>query len=149
MVYHGALAVRGEAVLTWEGGFLRARHIADGSHLWSVPEVSVWGRTVDHADDGQGHIFLCDMDSPRRWAWLRSHERLADGSTGFGDVFVDAATGNTVRLDGVFHHTEEDLVLALSGGTLTCFALPGDHPVGRTPGGDNARLSTRPPNYSS
>jgi hypothetical protein len=147
-VYRGALAVRGEAVLTWEGGFLRARHIADGSHLWSVPYVSVRGRAAERPREGR-YFLDCGMDSPRQWAWLRFFEQLDDGSTEFDDVFVDAATGRVVRLEGVFYHTEDDLVLTLTGDTLTCFALPGSHPVTRSPDGGNARLGMQPPDYNS
>jgi hypothetical protein len=132
MVSNGALAVRGEAVLTWEGGFLRARHIADGSRLWSVPHVSVRGRPTGPFGT-QSHSFLdCGMDSPRQWAWLQFVEFFDDFEE-INDMFVHAATGRVVTLVDAFHHTEDDLVLALTGNTLTCLALPGAVPPAPMP----------------
>lgn len=120
---NGALAVRGEAVLTWEGGFLRARHLADGSPLWSLPHVSVRGGPAAPYG-GQSHRFFdCGMASPRRWAWQQFVTFLDDGDE-IDDVFIQAATGQVVRLAHVFHHTDDDLALTLTGNTLTCIALP-------------------------
>ena len=123
MVSKGALAVRGESVLTWEGGFLRARHIADGTRLWSLPHISVRGRPAG-AFGSQSHMFVdCGMDSPRQWAWMQFAELTEDDEEST-DVFVHAATGQVVSLADAFHQTEDDLVLTLTGKTVTCFALP-------------------------
>ncbi|GLZ07195.1 hypothetical protein Acsp03_46610 [Actinomadura sp. NBRC 104412] len=122
MVSKGALAVCGESVLTWEGGFLRARHIADGTRLWSLPHISVRGRP-EGPFGSQSHMFVdCGMDSPRQWAWMQFAE-LADDDEESTDVFVHAVTGQVVNLADAFHQTEDDLVLTLTGKTVTCFAL--------------------------
>ena len=98
--------VRGGAVLTREGAFIRARRLRDGELLWSVVPAPSYGWFGD-----------AGRHPASQWARLpRSQD---------ADLFIHAPTGQALSIAGTFHHTGDDLVLAHDGRTLTCLALPG------------------------
>jgi hypothetical protein len=97
------VVVRGDVALIREGGEICGYALDDGHLLWrEALSEPVWftGRKVLPGS---------------RWAWLGKIDR-----------FVHAASGRMVTLPGAFHQTGDDLVLARTGTTLTCVALPGD-----------------------
>jgi len=116
-----AADIRGEALLTREGAFIRARHLDDGHLLWSaVPPpryggfagsgrhpASQWARL---ADPGPGH---------------GAGPGQGDGEAGPEDLFIHSLTGRRLPVRGAFYHAGDDLVLTRAGRTLTCLALPG------------------------
>jgi hypothetical protein len=101
-----AADVRGGAVLTREGAFIRARRLLDGQLLWSAvppPRYDWFGDAGRHPAS--------------QWARLPH--------PGAADLFIHAPTGQALSIGGVFHQTGDDLVLTYDGHTLTCLALPG------------------------
>jgi len=116
-----AADIRGEALLTREGAFIRARHLDDGHLLWSAVPPPRYGGFA-----GSGR------HPASQWARLAApgpgHEAgpgQEDGEAGPEDLFLHSLTGRILPVRGAFHHTGDDLVLTRAGRTLTCLALPG------------------------
>jgi hypothetical protein len=123
----------GEIIVTQEGGFLRARTLAEGTLLWSCPVRAIPGvvpgagrPSYSPERDSVAIQFECtNRDHRPAWVWLHQMTRFSFlDRDRRADIFVHAATGRTATLSDAFHLTATGLVLALSDDTLTCLALP-------------------------
>lgn len=105
------LDIRSDVLLTREGSFVRGHSLPDGRQLWSVvpPTATTFNASGRHPAS--------------RWAWLKPSVRA--GSPAPGGLFIHAATGRVLTLQGAVHHTPDDHVITRTGGELVCWALPG------------------------
>jgi von Willebrand factor type A domain len=129
-----AADITGEALLTREGAFVRARHLDNGRLLWSAVPPPRYGGFAGSGRHPASQWARLAAPGPGQEAGLTQAYGEAE------DLFLHSLTGRILSVRGAFHHTRDDLVLTRVGHALTCLALPPDpQPLASRPSAVTAR----------